>query len=53
MKEFLENCWSGFVADDDKLIAYPLPAKLGEAGYDKGVLIPDVQNKIAKGWKTD
>ena len=53
MKSFMEQCWSGFVADDDKLTAYPLPAKLAEACYDKGVLIPAVQNKIAKGWKAD
>lgn len=53
MKSFMEQCWGGFVADDDKLTAYPLPAKLAEACYDKGVLIPAVQNKIAKGWKAD
>jgi len=53
MKEFLETCWSGFVADDDKLTAYPLPAKMAEACYNRGVLIPAVQNKVAKGWKVD
>ena len=53
VKSFLDQCWSGFVADDDKLTAYPLPKKLAEACYDRGVLIPAVQAKPAKGWKTD
>ncbi len=51
MKSFLENCWSGFVADDDKVTAYKLPEKLADACYDKGVLIPAVQVKPAKGWQ--
>lgn len=53
MKSFLDHCWSGFVAEDDKLTAYPLPEKLAGACYDHGVLIPAVQAKPAKGWKTD
>jgi lysophospholipase L1-like esterase len=51
MKSFMDGCWSGFVADDDKLTTYPLPAKLADACYNRGVLIPAIQNKIAKGWK--
>ena len=51
MKTFLETCWSGFVADDDKLTAYPLPAKLNEASYTKGILIPVVNSKPGKGWQ--
>ena len=51
MKTFLETCWSGFVADDDKLTAYPLPAKLNEASYTKGILIPAVNAKPVKGWQ--
>jgi len=51
MKSFLDECWSSFVADDDKLTAYPLPAKLNEASYNKGVLIPAVDAKPAKGWQ--
>lgn len=51
MKSFLENCWSGFVAGDDKLTAYPLPDKLAAGCYDNGKLIPAVQVKPAKGWK--
>jgi lysophospholipase L1-like esterase/pimeloyl-ACP methyl ester carboxylesterase len=53
MKSFLDECWSGFVADDDKLTAYPLPAKLAEACYNRGVLIPAVETQLAKGWKAD
>lgn len=51
MKTFLETCWSGFVADDDKLTAYPLPAKLNEASYTKGILIPAINAKPVKGWQ--
>jgi len=50
MKSFLEICWSNFVADDDKLTAYPLPEKLDQACYNRGVLIPAVQVKAPKGW---
>lgn len=53
MKTFLETCWSGFVADDDKLTAYPLPTKLAEACYNRGILIPAVETKLVKGWKVD
>lgn len=53
MKSFLDECWSGFVADDDKLTAYPLPAKLNSSSYDKGILIPAVNAQPAKGWKAD
>jgi len=53
MKSFMENCWSGFVADDDKITAYSLPDKLAKACYDKGKLIPAVEAKLTKGWKTD
>jgi sialidase-1 len=51
MKTLLETCWSSFVAADDKITAYPLPAKLNQASYDKGILVPAVQAKLAKGWK--
>jgi len=53
MKAFLETCWSGFVADDDKLTAYPLPEKLAKACYNHGVLIPAVETQPVKGWKID
>jgi lysophospholipase L1-like esterase/pimeloyl-ACP methyl ester carboxylesterase len=50
MLEFLDNAWSGFVAEDDKIEVYqPLP-KLVEACYDNGVLIPAKEIKPAKGW---
>ena len=51
MKTFLDNCWSGFVAGDDKIAAYPLPEKLAAGCYDQGKLIPSVQVKPVKGWK--
>lgn len=51
MKTFLEACWSGLVADDDKLTAYPLPTKLNNASYNKGILIPAVNAKPVKGWQ--
>ena len=51
MKSFLYECWSSFVADDDKLTDYPLPAKLNEASYNKGILIPAVEAKPVKGWQ--
>jgi len=53
MKSFLDFCWSGFVAEDDKLMAYPLPGKLAEGCYNKGILIPAVQIKPAKGWRIE
>lgn len=53
MKSFLQTCWSGFVAEDDKLTAYPLPEKLAGACYNRGVLIPAVETKPVKGWKVD
>jgi lysophospholipase L1-like esterase/pimeloyl-ACP methyl ester carboxylesterase len=53
MKSFLDLCWNGFVADDDKLTAYPLPAKLAEACYNLGVLVPSAESEPAKGWRVD
>ncbi len=50
MKSFLDFCWSGFVAGDDKITAYLLPEKLAAGCYDHGKLIPAVQVKPAKGW---
>lgn len=53
MKSFMDECWSGFVANDDKLTAYPLPSKLANACYNRGVLIPAADIKPAKDWKPD
>lgn len=53
MKSFLDLCWGGFVADDDKLTPYPLPEKLAEACYNRGVLIPTIQVKTTEGWRVD
>ena len=51
MKSFLDECWSGFVAEDDKLTAYPLPEKLANDCYNHGVLIPAIETQPAKGWQ--
>jgi sialidase-1 len=51
MKSFLDFCWSGIVAEDDKISAYPLPGKLAEGCYDKGKLIPAIKVKLAKRWR--
>lgn len=53
MKAFLETCWGGFVADDGKPTAYPLPSKLNNASYSNGVLIPAVNAKLVKGWQAN
>ncbi|MEK7719877.1 MAG: SGNH/GDSL hydrolase family protein [Bacteroidota bacterium] len=53
MKSFLDFCWSGFVAEDDKLTAYPLPGKLAEGCYDKGILVPAVEVKPVKWWRVE
>jgi len=50
MISFLNDAWSGFVADDDKVTDYQLPARLDPACYDNGVLIPAVSVKSVKGW---
>ncbi len=51
MITFLENAWSGFVAEDDKITNYPLQEKLDDACYDNGVLIPASEINAAKGWE--
>ncbi len=48
---FLDNAWSGFVADDDKIENYEMPAKLDADCYDNGILIPAKEITLAKGWK--
>jgi hypothetical protein len=53
MKSFLDYCWNGFVPEDDKATAYPLPGKLAEGCYDKGKLVPAVGVKPAKGWRVE
>lgn len=51
MKIFLENAWSGFVAEDDKLTSYELPEMLTPSCYANGVLIPANKVQAGKGWK--
>ena len=50
MITFLDNTWNGFIAEDDKISAYPTLEKLDNACYDKGGLIPAKNLKRAKGW---
>jgi hypothetical protein len=51
MKAFLEKAWSGSVADDDKIEAYPLPEPIDDLNYDNGKLILAEQAKVIKGWQ--
>ncbi len=50
MITFLKKAWSGFVANDDKIIAYPIPEKLDKHCYDKGILIPAEKINNTKSW---
>ncbi len=50
MLSFLDDAWSGFVAEDDKVENYDMPAKLDKYSYDNGVLIEAKAVKPAKGW---
>ncbi len=50
MIAFLDDAWSGLVADDDKVTDYSLPPALDPTCYDNGVLIPAVSVKTVKGW---
>ena len=51
MLNFLDNAWSGFVAEDDKIEVHKMPEKLDAACYDNGVLIPAKEVKPVKGWR--
>jgi hypothetical protein len=53
MLAFLDDAWSGFVADDDKVENYDMPTKLDRNCYDNGVLIEAKDVTPAKGWVFD
>ncbi len=53
MITFLNNVWSGFVAEDDKSTDYSMPSKIDDDCYDNGILIPAVEVKLVKGWNRD
>jgi sialidase-1 len=53
MKCFLDACWNQPVNGDNRLTDYPLPEKLNEACYNKGVLIPAADCKAPESWKID
>ncbi len=50
MLSFLDDAWSGFVAEDDKVENYDMLAKLDKSCYDNGVLIDAKDVKLVKGW---
>jgi sialidase-1 len=50
MRSFLDTCLMGFKSDNQSVAAYPMPARLDNASYDKGILILPVEAKSAKGW---
>ncbi len=51
MLSFLNDAYSGFVAEDDKIESYPLPEPLDKFNYDNGALFDASQIEPAKGWK--
>ncbi|MDC1106005.1 alpha/beta hydrolase fold domain-containing protein [Prolixibacteraceae bacterium] len=53
MKQFLESCYSGTVADDDKVSIKVIPKALDEQSYSKGEFISIVNAKLKKGWSYD
>jgi len=50
MTAFLREAWDG-ISPDAEVNGYPLPEKLDEFCYDKGVLLPARSIKPAKGWQ--
>lgn len=50
MKVFLEKAWQGFVADDDKIVAYELPKTLNGGNYEFGELLSVEKYGKQKGW---
>ena len=50
MLAFLDDAWSGFVAEDDKVENFGLPPKMDEYCYDNGALVEAKDIKPVKGW---
>lgn len=50
MLAFLDKAWAGFVAEDDKVSMYPMPAPLDPDNYNKGELVLAKEAKLASGW---
>lgn len=50
MKIFLDNAWSGFVAEDDKQVVYEMPEELKNGNYQNGELLPVKHYGKQKGW---
>ncbi len=53
MIQLLESGYSGHIAAEGKISAYPLPEKLDPLCYDNGVLIDVSTVKLSKGWEID
>ncbi len=53
MRSFLDTCLKDYKADNRSVVAYPMPAILDDASYDKGVLIQSGEVKTVKGWFLD
>ncbi|MGM0376560.1 MAG: sialate O-acetylesterase [Bacteroidota bacterium] len=51
MRTFLEKAWSGTVAEDDKIEAYPLSEPIADSNYDNGTLIEAKNARILNGWQ--
>ncbi|QZT37571.1 alpha/beta hydrolase fold domain-containing protein [Halosquirtibacter xylanolyticus] len=53
MKQFLESCYSGSIADDDKVTIRTIPTPLDAQCYSKGEFISIESAKLKKGWVYD
>lgn len=50
MKELLDNAWSGFVAEDDKITSYTMAHPIDKDNYGRGVLVEINHAKLGTGW---
>ncbi|WP_209331157.1 sialate O-acetylesterase [Lunatimonas salinarum] len=51
IRTFLENAWSGDVADDDKLQVHVMPNPIDRANYENGAHIDPKLARIQRGWQ--
>jgi len=47
---FLEDAWSGNIAEEYKIRVHAVPEKLDKASYAHGALIPITEDMASKGW---
>lgn len=50
-EHFFNTVWSGFVADDDKIISHEMPLAMDKYNYQNGRLIDVDKAKWGKGWQ--